>query len=101
MSAAGKREKKGVELGSYRRAGTAWKEGGARGDYGAFHAGTARGCDMSFGAAPLPRERKRRNLNRSRTLLDLAEGTVVATMEARGRPASLDLPATCWDMGGR
>ena len=27
MSAAGKREKKGVELGFYRRVGMAWKEG--------------------------------------------------------------------------
>jgi len=51
--------------------------------------------------SPLPRERKRPNLNRSRALLDLAEGTVVAAMEARDGPASLDLPATRWDAGGR
>ena len=44
MSAARKREKKGVELGSYRRAGAAWKEGerGTRSDSVAFHMGM--GC---------------------------------------------------------
>ena len=44
MSAAGKREKKGVELGSYRRADAAWKEGerGTRSNSVAFHTGT--GC---------------------------------------------------------
>ena len=51
--------------------------------------------------SPLQRERKRRNLNRSRALLDLAEGMVVAAMEARDGPASLDLTATHWDAGGR
>ena len=51
--------------------------------------------------SPLQRERKRWNLNRSRALLDLVEGTIVAAMEARDGLDLLDLPATRWDTGGR